>query len=320
MSPRIRAVAAFGTVALCISLVACSNGGSTGDVASVNGQKISRADFDHKLESGPQSRQTLTQMVQQALIDQYARDNKITIPQSAVDAEENDIKAKYPSGQFEQLLKQQGLTESDVQAILRQRLILEKAVAPNIKVSDADVRAYFNKNHALFDKPAQVRARHILVADLPTAKIVLAKLKAGGSWDALAKQYSTDPSSKDKGGELGFFSKGQMVAPFQDAAFAANVGQIIGPVKSPFGYHIIQVEEKKPPTRATFASVQKQIRTQLVQQQEQTQIPAFLQTLRQTARIDVYDDRYKDAFPPPLPTTAPAVTTASPAAKPASTK
>jgi len=314
MPRTFRAVAACGTLALCISLAACSTGGSTGDVASVNGQKISRADFDHKLESGPAAKQTLTQMVQQDLIDQYARDNKIVIAQSAVDKEENDIKAKYPAGQFEQLLKQQGLTEADVQSILRQRLVLEQAVAPNVKVSDADVRAYFNKNHALFDKPAQVRARHILVADLPTAKLVLSKLQAGGSWDALAKQYSTDPSSKDKGGEIGFFSRGQMVAPFQDAAFGAKVGQIVGPVKSPFGYHVIQVEEKKPATKATFASVKDQIHTQLVQQQEQQQIPVFLQTLRQNARIDVYDDRYKDAFPPPVPTPAPpAASAAAPA-------
>lgn len=323
MPRTFRAVAALGAVALCVSLVACANGTGGGDVAAVNGQKISRADFDHKLESGAAARQTLTQMVQQDLIDQYARDNKIDIPQSAVDKEEADIKAKYPAGQFESLLKQQGLTEADVQLILRQRLILEKAVASKIKVSDADVRAYFDKNHAVFDKPAQIRARHILVADLPTAQAVLAKLKAGGNWAALAKQFSTDPSSKDKGGELGFFGHGMMVKQFEDAAFGAKVGQIVGPVKSPFGYHIIQVEEKKPPTKASYASVQAQIRTQLTQQQEAQQIPVFLQNLRQTARIDVYDDRYKDAFPPPLPTpgaSEAATPAASAAAAPAASK
>jgi foldase protein PrsA len=267
----------------------------------VNGQKISRAQFDTKLESSPAARQILTQLVQQALIDQYATDKKVDISQADVDKKEAEIKAKYPAGQFEQILKQQGLTEADVQQILRQQLVLEKAVAPQITVSNADVKAYFDKNHALFDKPAQVRARHILVADQATAETVLAKLKAGGSWDALAKQYSTDPSSKDKGGELGFFSKGQMVPAFQDAAFGASVGQIVGPVKSPFGYHIIQVEEKKPATKANYATNKDQIHAQLVQQQESQQIPAFLQQLRSAAKIDIYDDRYKDAFPPPLP-------------------
>jgi foldase protein PrsA len=315
MPRTFRAIAALGTAALCISLAACAGGSSGGDIASVNGVKISHADFDHKLESSSAARGTLTQMVQQQLIDQYATEKKIDIPQSAIDKEESDIKAKMPPGQFDQILKQQGLTEADVQQILRQRLIMEKAVAPSVKVSDADVRSYFDKNHTLFDKPAQVRARHILVADEATAKSVLQQLKSGGDFAALAKKYSTDKSSSDKGGELGFFGKGQMVPQFQDAAFGASVGQIVGPVKSPFGYHIIQVEEKKPATTATYASVKDQIRTQLTQQQENQQIPLFLQQLKDAAKIEVYDDRFKDAFPPAIP--PPATTSVAPAASPA---
>jgi foldase protein PrsA len=313
----LRAVAALGTAALCVSLAACSSSGGGGDVAAVNGQKISRADFDHKLESSPAARQTLTQLVQQDLIDQYAKDKNVTVSQAEIDKDESDIKAKYPPGQFENILKQQGLTEQDVQNILRQQLILKKAVAPQVKISDADVKAFYDKNHAQFDKPEQVRARHILVADQNKAKDILAALKSGGKWDALAKQYSTDPSTKDKGGELGFFGRGQMVPQFQDAAFGAKVGQIVGPVKSPFGYHVIQVEEKKPATKATYASVEKQIRDQLTSQQQSQQIPAFLQQLRSTAKIDVYDERYKDAFPPPLAAPAASGAAAAGSAAPA---
>lgn len=314
MSRTLRAAAAIGTAALCVSLAACSTGSGGGNVASVNGQNISRADFDKKLESSPTARQVLTQMVQQDLIDQYARDKKVDVSQAEIDKKESEIKARYPAGQFDQILKQQGLTEQDVQNILRQQIILSKAVAPQVHVSDADVKAFFDKNHAMFDKPEQVRARHILVADQKTAQTVLAKLKAGGSWDALAKQYSTDPSTKDKGGELGFFGKGQMVPQFQDAAFNAKVGQIVGPVKSPFGYHVIQTEEKKPATKATLANTRDQIRQQLTQQQEQQQLPVFMQQLRAGAKIDVYDDRFKDAFPAAAP--APAASAAVPAPAP----
>ena len=310
MSRTLRAAAALGTAALCVSLAACSTGSGGGNVASVNGQNITRADFDKKLESSPTARQVLTQMVQQDLIDQYARDKKVDVSQAEIDKKESEIKARYPAGQFDQILKQQGLTEQDVQNILRQQIILSKAVAPQVHVSDADVKAFFDKNRAMFDKPEQVRARHILVADQKTAQTVLAKLKAGGSWDALAKQYSTDPSTKDKGGELGFFGKGQMVPQFQDAAFNAKVGQIVGPVKSPFGYHVIQTEEKKAATKATLANTKDQIRQQLTQQQEQQQLPVFMQQLRAGAKIDVYDDRYKDAFPAAAP--APAASAAVP--------
>jgi foldase protein PrsA len=317
-----RVVAGFAAAALCVSLGACSSAtaGSGGDVASVNGQKISRTDFDKKLESGPAGKSVLTQLVQQALVDQYATTNKITVSDDEIAKKEDEIKAKYPPGQFEQILKQQGLTETDVHNILRQTVVIEKAVDPQMKVSDSDVKAYFDKNHTLLDKPEQVRARHILVADLKTANDVEAKLKSGGDFAALAKQYSTDPSTKDKGGELGFFGKGQMVPSFQAAAFSAPVNSITQPVKSPFGYHIIQVEEKKPATKATLASAHDQIVSQLKQQQQSQQIPVFLQQLKSTAKIDVYDDSLKDAFPSPLPaaaTAAPAPATAASAPAPA---
>jgi foldase protein PrsA len=319
MSRTARAAAFLGTAALCFSLAACANTSGGGNVASVNGQAISRADLDRKLESSAAAKQALQQMVQQTLLDQYARDKKVDVSQAEIDKRENEIKAKYPAGQFDTMVKQQGYTEQDVQNILKGQIVLEKAVAPQIHVSESDIKAYFDKNHAVFDKPEQVKARHILVADPNLAKQVLAKLKAGGSWDALAKQYSQDPSSKDKGGELGYFGRGQMVPQFQDAAFAAKVGQIVGPVKSPFGYHIIQVEDKKPAQKATFASAHDQIKTQLTQQQQGQAAPAFVQSLRQSAKIEVYDDRYKDAFPPPMPTPAAAPSgAASPAAAPAS--
>jgi foldase protein PrsA len=297
MSRTLRTVAALGTAALCVSLAACNNGGG-GSVAAVNGQNISRADFDRKLESSPIAKQVFGQMVQQQLIDQYARDKKVDVSQADIDKKETETKARMQPGQYEQILKQQSLTEQDVQNIFKQQLVLEKAVAPQVHVSDSDIKAYFDKNRTVFDKPAQVRARHILVADPAKAKEVLAKLKAGGNFDALAKQYSNDPASKDKGGELGFFNRGQMVGPFSDAAFAAKVGQTVGPVKSPFGYHIIQVEEKKPAQPASFASAHDTIKTQLTNQQQGTVVPAFLQKLRTDAKIDIYDDRYKDLFPP----------------------
>src|SRR5580692_6092919 len=228
MSKLIRTAAAVATAIVGITFTGCSGSGgsSGGDIATVNDQHVTKAAFDNRLESSPTAKQVLTQLVQQALIEQYGKDQKIDIPQSDVDKKEADIKSKYPPGQFAQILQQQGLTEADVQAILRDQLIIQKAVDPNVHVAPADIAAYFAKNHATMDKPAQVRARHILVADEKTADMIEAKLKAGGNFADLAKQYSTDPSTKDKGGELGFFGVGQMVKPFSDAAFSLPVGAI----------------------------------------------------------------------------------------------
>jgi foldase protein PrsA len=302
MSKLIRTAAAVATAVVAVTFSACSGSGSGGggDIATVNDQHVTKADFDRKLESSPTAKQVLTQMVQQALIDQYGKDQRIDITQADIDKKEADIKSKYPSGQFEAILKQQGLTEADVQQILRQQLIIEKAVGPMVHVTDGDIAAYFAKNRASFDKPAQVRARHILVADETTADMIEGKLKAGGNFADLAKQYSTDPSTKDKGGELGFFGKGQMVPAFQNAAFSLPVGAISAPVKSPFGWHIINVEEKKPAVQGSLAAAKTQIKDTLTTQQQQQQIPVFLQGLRMKANIAVLDDRYKDVFPPPI--------------------
>ena len=314
-----RAAMGVATASLCLGLAACS-GSSGGDVAAVNGTKISRASLDAKLEAGPGGKQTLTQLVQQILVDQYANDKKITVSPEELAKRETEIKGKYPPGQFEQILKQQGLAESDVQNILRQQIILEKAVSDKAVVSDADIKSYFDKNHATLDKPEQVRARHILVADLKTANDVESKLRSGGKFEDLAKQFSTDPSTKDKGGELGFFGKGQMVPAFQDAAFNSPIGKVTAPVKSPFGYHIIQVEEKKPARKATLANSHDTIRDTLKQQQLAQQVPTFLASLKSSAKIDVYDDKLKDAFPPTAPAPAPAASTAAAAPAPAASK
>ena len=316
MSIPSRALAAAATALLGLTVAGCSSGGGGGgDVATVNDQKITRAEYDAKLEAGPQGKQVLQQLVQAALIDQYAKDNHIEIADADVAKQEDDIKSKYPPGQFEQILKSQNLTENDVHNILRQKLVVEKGVGGSVKVSDADISAYLAKNHATLDTAEQVRAKHILVANEATAQTVEQKLKSGGDFAALAKQYSTDPSSKDKGGELGFFGKGQMVPAFQAAAFSQPIGAVGAPVKSPFGYHIIVVEEKKPAAVATLANSRDKIKTTLEQQQQQQQIPAFLATLRSKAKIDVLDPNLKDALPPAGP--APAAGAAGASAAPA---
>ncbi len=323
MSNPTRVVAGLATAVLGLALAGCSGTSSGGDIASVNGHGISRADFDNRLEGMPQAKSQLNQLIQQALIDQYATDNHIDISDSDVQKKEDEIKAKYPPGQFDQILKAQNLTDADVKKILRQQLVLEKAVQPQIHVSDADIKAYLAKNHATLDTAEQVHARHILVADQKTADTVEAQLKSGAKFDELAKKYSTDPSSKDKGGDLGFFSRNQMVKQFEDAAFSQKIGVVGPPVKSPFGYHIIEVLERKPAQVATMANSHDKIKDILTQQQQQQALPAFMQGLRSKANITINDDRLKDALPP-VPgaagTSSAAPAAASPAASPAAKK
>ncbi|HEY8322477.1 MAG TPA: peptidylprolyl isomerase [Candidatus Baltobacteraceae bacterium] len=307
-----RVIAAVTTLALCASLAACSGGA----IATVNGQAISKSDFDNKLESSAAAKGTLQQMVQEIVLDQYAKTNNITVSDDEIAKKEAEIKANFPNGSWDDMLKQRGLTEADVSNLLRQQILIDKAVGKDIKIDDAQIKAYFDKNHAAFDKPDQVRARHILISSGPgalqTALKVETLLKApGADWNAIAKQYSSDPGSKDKGGELGFFRRGQMVKQFEDYAFKAPVNAISPPVKSAFGYHIIQVEERQPGEKATLASAHDKIAELLRQQQEQPAIAPFMQNLIAKANFQSSDPRFAGLFPSPPPAIAPAASSAA---------
>lgn len=307
MSNTSRAVAGLATLLLAVSLTACSSGGT---LATVNGQAISQSSFDNKLESSPAAISTLQQMVREILLQQYAQKNNITVSDAEIAQREDQIKQNFPPGSWDDMLKSRGLTEDDVHKLIRDQVIIDKAVGKNVAISDAQVKAYFDKNHAAFDKPAQVQARHILVANLKTAQKVEADLKSGANFSDEAKKYSIDPGSKDKGGELGQIRHGQMVPSFDAAVFSLPVGVISAPVKSPFGYHIIQVESRTAGQQATLANTKGKITDLLRQQQEAPLIQPFLADLQSKANIQVNDPRFQAAFPTPEPTPASAATAA----------
>jgi foldase protein PrsA len=282
-----------------VSLAACASGGT---VATVNGQPISESAFNTKLEGTPLARTVLQQMVQDALIDQYAKNNNITATDAEISAREDQIKQNFPAGSWDEMLKSRNLTEDDVHSALREQLILDKALGSQVKITPAQIKDYFDKNHATFDKPEEVTARHILVPNLEEAQKVEQLLKSNPtSFPDVAKQYSTDPGSKDKGGDLGTFKRGQMVPSFDAVAFTEPVNSISAPVKSPFGYHIIQVEARIPGTKATLASATPQITDTLRQQQEAPLIQPFLQGLQQKADIKINNPTFAGLFPSPPP-------------------
>lgn len=299
MSKANRLIAGIATALLTVSLAACGGGG--GAVATVNGQAISHSDLDNKLEGSPAARGVLQNLVMSMLIDQYAQQHHITVSQDEINKVEDTYKKQYPGDQWGELLKARSLTEQDVQDLIRRQIILDKAVGSNVNVTQKQIADYFNKNRAQFDQPAQAKARHILVPDLKTAQKVEADLKAGKDFAAEAKQYSNDPGSRDKGGDLGWFRKGAMVPAFDAYAFSAPIGKISDPVKSPFGYHIIQVEDRKPAVKATLASTKDQIETMLRQQQEAPLLQPFYQQLQQNAKIQINDPRFEGLFPSPPP-------------------
>lgn len=288
--------------ALSIALTACGGGG--GNVITVNGEGITHAQLDAKLEDSPAAKQTLQQMVVNRLIDQYAQKNHITISDAQIDKVEDGYKKNYPAGQWDAMLKMRGFTEQQVRDLIRRQLVIDKAVGGDVTISQKQIADYFAKNHTQFDQPAEACARHILVQTLDTANKVEQLLKHGKDFAALAKEYSQDPGSRDKGGELGCFRMGMMVPSFQAYAFSAPIGKISEPVKSQFGYHIIQVEKRIPAKKATLAGEESTIRDTLRQQQEAPLIQPFIQKLESEANIQVNDSTFDGLFPQATPASA----------------
>ncbi len=145
-------------------------------------------------------------------------------------------------------------------------------LADQVKVSDQDLRSYYDAHKSEYAQEEQVKARHILVmvndqrndaqAQARIAE-VKKKLEGGADFAAMAREYSDDTASKDKGGDLGYFGRNKMVKEFEDAAFSAPPGKLVGPVKSSFGYHLIEVTDKRPAGEQPFDAVKEQIRARL---------------------------------------------------------
>lgn len=119
----------------------------------------------------------------------------------------------------------------DVEEDVKVNLQIEKLLESKIEITEEEMRTYFDENKDTFAQTKQVKASHILVEDEETAKEVKEKIDAGEDFTEIAKEYSTDPSTAEAGGDLGFFGEGSMVAEFEEAAFSMKVDQISEPVK-----------------------------------------------------------------------------------------
>ena len=153
-------------------------------------------------------------------------------------------------------------------------------VVQSAAVSEEECQAFYSANPQNFQKGESVRAKHILVNEEETCKEILAAIQNGEKeFEDAAKEYSTCPSGQ-QGGDLGTFGRGQMVGEFEQAAFDAEIGQVIGPVQTQFGYHLIQVTEKNEATVTPYEEVAAQIKEELLRQKQNEVYTAKVQELR----------------------------------------
>ena len=286
-------------------------------VARVNGETISGKELEDAIRAisgraGPIPpderdrvyRGVLDDMIGYRLMIQEAKARKIAVADAEIDAQVAQIRSQFPNdAQFQQALTAQNTTLEAVRNDTRDEMsaakLVDSEIASKIAVKPEAVTDFYNKNQDKFQQGARVRASHILIgipqnADAATkqqakskAEALLKDLKAGKDFAEAAKANSQDPGSAPNGGDLGYFEQGQMVPPFEQAAFALKAGEMSDVVETQFGYHIIKVADKQTSRVVPLDEAKKQIEEYLTQQNRHAQTEVFVQALKAKAKVEV---------------------------------
>lgn len=228
---------------LSLSLAACSEKSAT--VATIGDEEISQDELNDVLVE-KYGAETLNQLISERIVKKETDKADIEVTDEEVEAEYQNMANQYNGVEgLQAAIAQANLTEEDLREDIKSNIALEKLLKPQVEASDEEIAAYYEENKDEFSQGEQVNASHILVEEEKEAQDIVKKLEDGEDFAALAKEYSIDEGTKENGGELGFFGRGEMVEEFDQVAFDLKKDEISEPIKSDFGYHIIEVHEKQ---------------------------------------------------------------------------
>ena len=284
-------------------------------LARVNGQPVTKSDFDRLVKNieatrGPIPaerrnevlREALDQLITYTVMKQEAASRNLAIPDAEIDGRVRQMQGQMSKEQFDKALADRNTSAEQLRSDARIDMLIDKMMQGELATTgpadETEAKDFYDKNPEKFKQGEAVRASHILVmagekADEATkakarAKIdgVLKRARAGEDFAALAKQNSDD-GSKDQGGDLGFFQKGQMVPAFDQVAFALKPGEISDVVTTQFGYHIIRMAERKEASTVPYDAVKARIVEYLSNQKKQQRVDQFIEEAKKRARIEV---------------------------------
>jgi foldase protein PrsA len=322
-----------------LALLAAGCGGDDGPasvpsdaVAVIGDDTITKAEFDQVLEqarkgyqqqkrpfpkAGSQDYEQLKGQIMQFLVqrsqfEQRAEDMGIDVSDKQVEDRLKQVKQQYFQGneaRYQKQLAQQGVSEEQLRADIRAQLVSEaifKQVTGEVAVSDQQVRNYYESHKQQYTQPESRTVRHILVKQKALADKLYRRLQKGASFAKLARKYSQDPGSKAQGGKLEI-AKGQTVPPFDQTAFLLGKGTLSKPVKTQYGYHLIEpLSDVKPARLTPLAQVKSSIRQQLLQTKRNEAMSAWVEETREEfADKTAFQPGYR---PPETATTAPTQT------------
>lgn len=319
---------------LLVAIVAAGCGGGKASVpadavAVVDGTAVPRADLDGvferaRLEYKSQQREfpkagtqefqglqieVVAFLVQRVTYEKEAESLGIQVTKKQVDDRFQEI-LKLPQfggnrKKLEAEMKKAGFTEETLRTDIRSQLVTDRLfekITDGVSVTDAEIRKSYEENKAQYQVPESREVRHILVETKAKANEVLAELKGGAKFEDLAKKYSTDPGSKDTGGKYTAV-KGQSVPEFEKAAYSLKTNEISAPIKTQFGFHIIQpLAAVKPGSTTPFAEVKESIKSTLEQQKKNDVASGWAED---TKKKYLEKTSYASGFAPPEEAVAP---------------
>jgi len=290
-----------------------------GKVAVVNGVVINQEDFDREM-GGVQQRllasgrslsdsqllelrkNVLENLINLELLYQGAKKSGVKVGDAVIKDHLKTLKKRFGSKkEFKKALENMNLSEAALRVQTKKTLtvkqFVDKQVVQDIAVSDKELRAYYDSHPESFRQPEQVKASHILIKAGPQAKesekaLARKKLKEaqqrlgkGEDFAVLAKEVSEGPSSA-RGGDLGYFGRGQMVKPFEETAFALKPGEVSDIVETNFGYHLIKCTDKKPKTTIAYEDVKDKLHQYLKQQEMREKVGLYVEELKRKAKVE----------------------------------
>lgn len=258
-------------LALLAGSLSCSNTPKGPVVATFDGGSVSAFDFKLAVENLPKRVRGVAERQRKEFLESYITEKLLL-----------------------QEAEKRGLQHmQDVQDVLkqaRQKILVAKLIESEVEakaaVTPEDIQAYYDSHQDEFMSPYRVRASHILLRSREEAVQALARIKGGESFEDVAKQVSLDPTAA-KGGDLGFFQKGQLIAEIEEAAFALSPGELSDVIQTSFGYHIIKVAEVSEPKLKDAESVKEEIKEKLTVEKKAGLFSELAERLKRKAKISI---------------------------------
>ena len=272
-------------------------------IAVVNEDVITKTELEDATEvffpdpkDRPQKEVILTQLIEQILLEQEAKKNGITISDAEVDRGVELVKNQFNLNEqdFNEVLKKQNLTPELFREQWRTQMLGNKLIKSKLQgqvaVTEDEIRKYYEENYGKIEPGEEVHIAHILIpSDQEEKAIEVTNMaKSGEDFESLAKEYSIDTISAEKGGELGYFKKGDLVEPLENATQNAEIGEIVGPINSPSGFHIIKVLDKTESGEdIKFIENRNSIREVIYEKKATEALKNWLEEMKNQAYIEV---------------------------------